>query len=124
MIEVEKFRNRIKALEGLVQLKLGVGGRTLSGRFSRAGRRLPKRIQRAGRIITDAEVRMAHPRLARLHDPKAINAAFSEIAAHLETIDPADRRKGRVLGVLGGMAFNLILLIGVIIILLYWQDVI
>lgn len=124
MIEIEKFRNRIAVLEGLMQAKLGGRGRSLAGRFARAGRRLPKRIRRAGRILTEAEARMSHPGLARLQDTKAINAAFSEITAHLETIDPVDRRKGAVLGVLGGVVFNLILLVGGILLFLHWRGTI
>lgn len=124
MIEIEKFHSRVATLEALMQAKLGVRGKTLSARFKRAGRRLPKRVQRAGRIISDAQTMAANPRLARLHDPKTLNTAFADVTAHLETIDPADRRKGVVLGVLGGMVFNLILLIAAIFALLRWQGVI
>ena len=81
-----------------MQDKLGGRGRSLEKRFARAGRLLPKRIRRAGRRITEAQAALHHPKLARLQDPKALNAAFAEITAHLKTIDPADRRKGLVLG--------------------------
>ncbi len=118
------LHSRVTALETLMQEKLGVRGKTLSSRFNRAGRLLPKRIQKAGRVITDAQNTVAHPKLARLCDPKALNAAFSDVTSHLETIDPADRRRGKVLGVLGGMVFNLILLMGAIVALLLWQGVI
>ena len=124
MIEIEKFHSRVAALETLMQTKLGVRGPSLSARFKRAGRRLPRRIQKAGRVISEAQTLSANPKLARMLDPKRLNAAFADVTTHLETIDPVDRRKGLVLGVLGGMVFNLILLIAAILALLYWQDVI
>ncbi len=123
MIEIEKLQGRANRLETLMQEKLGVRGKTLAKRLARAGRRLPRRVQRAGRVITDAQAAAGHPKLARLHDPKALDAAFSEITAHLRQIDPADRRKGVVLGVAGGLVFNLILLFAAIAALLYWQGV-
>ena len=124
MIEIEKLQSRVEALETLMQEKLGVRGKSLSLRFNRAGRLLPKRIQKAGRVIAEAQNAAAHPKLARLYDQKALNAAFSDVTSHLETIDPADRRRGKVLGVLGGVVFNLILLTVAIVALLRWQGVI
>ena len=124
MIEIETFQTRAAALEKLMQEKLGVRGRSLEKRFARAGRLLPKRIRRAGRLITEAQAALHHPKLARLQDPKALNTAFADVTAHLKTIDPADRRKGLVLGILGGMTFNLILLTAAIVALLRWQGVI
>ena len=124
MIEIETFQTRVATLEKLMQDKLGGRGRSLEKRFARAGRLLPKRIRRAGRRITEAQAALHHPKLARLQDPKALNAAFAEITAHLKTIDPADRRKGLVLGILGGLTFNLILLAAAVIALLHWQNVI
>lgn len=65
-----------------------------------------------------------NPKLARLHDPVAVDRAFKDITTHLDTIDPAERRKGMILGVMGGLVFNLLVLVGAIVLLLRWQDVI
>lgn len=124
MMEKEIFRGRVKSLEQLMQSQLGVRARTLEKAFARAGRRLPKRIRRAGKVITDAQAVHQHPKLARLHDPKALNTAFADVTAHLQALDPADRRKGAMLGVLGGLVFNLIVLLAAIVVLLLWQGVI
>ena len=67
---------------------------------------------------------MRHPKLARLIKADQIDRAFTHLNEHLETIDPADRRKGAILGMLGGMVFNLILLIGALIAVLHWQGMI
>lgn len=124
MIETEKFNTRVTRLEELLQEKLSVRGKTLRARFARAGRRLPRRVQKAGRVITDAQANSDHPKLSRLSDPKAVDSAFREVTAHLKTIDPADRRKGAILSLLGSLVFNLLLLVAALIILLHWQSVI
>lgn len=124
MIELAAFQARVAKLEEQLQAKLGVRGRSLQKRLARAGRRLPKRVRRAGQVITKAEVTLAHPKLARLGDERAIDAAFREIIAHLQTIDPVDRRKGIILGILGSAVFNLILLIVALLVLMRWQGLI
>ncbi|MEO3413767.1 hypothetical protein AAFO92_03810 [Roseovarius sp. CAU 1744] len=121
MIEPEQFQVRVKALESQLQEKLGVRGSDLQKQLARAGRRLPRRVRRSGHVIADAQAAAAHPKLARLRDEKAIDAAFRDISAHLRTIDPADRRKGVVLGILGSAVFNLILLAAALTGFLYWQ---
>ena len=124
MIEPEKLQARVERLESQLQEKLGVRGQTLQKRLARAGRRLPKRVRRSGQIIADAQATASHPKLARLRDDKAIDAAFRDVSVHLQTIDPADRRKGIVLGILGSAVFNLILLLAALITFLNWQGII
>lgn len=124
MIEIEKFHRRVADLEALMQVKLGGRDKTLSARFRRAGRSLPARIQRAGRVISEAQKAAANPKLARLQNSRTLANAFAEVTTYLETVDPADRRKGKVLGILGGLVFNLLLLVGAVLALLHWQGVI
>ncbi len=124
MIEPEKLQARVVKLESQLQEKLGVRGANLQKRLARAGRRLPRRVRRSGQVIADAQTSVAHPKLARMLDDKAIEAAFRDVSAHLQTIDPADRRKGIVLGILGSAVFNLILLVVALTAFLYWQGIV
>ena len=124
MIDIERFHGRVERLEARLQAKLGLRGRNLEARLRRAGRRLPKQLHRAGQVISDAQAKVQHPKLVRLTNSDQIDHAFTQLNAHLETIDPAERRKGAVLGILGGMVFNLILLALGVAALMHWQDVI
>lgn len=124
MTELATFQARVAKLEEQMQAKLGTRGSGLQKRLARAGRRLPRRVRQAGQVITRAEAMAQHPKLARLRDDKAVDAAFREVSAHLQTIDPADRRKGIILGILGSAVFNLILLIVALLILMRWQGLI
>ncbi len=124
MTELAIFHARVAKLEEQMQTKLGTRGGSLQKRLARAGRRLPRRVRRAGQVITQAEAMAGHPKLARLRDDKAVDAAFREVSAHLQTIDPADRRKGIILGILGSVVFNLILLVVAVLFVMRWQGLI
>jgi len=104
--------------------KLSLTRGTLDQRLRRAGRRLPARIREQARIITEAEALAAHPKLARRVDPDRLDRAFAEVRSYLREIDPADRRRGAVLGVLGGLAFNMLLFAALALAGLRWQGLI
>ncbi|WP_371227219.1 hypothetical protein [Roseovarius sp. 2305UL8-3] len=124
MIDPKELNQKVDTLSELLRSKLSVRGRTLEARLSQAGRTLPKRLHRAGQTIVDAQKKAAHPRLALTVDPDPVKAAYQEITAHLKTIDPADRRKGKLLNWLGGQVFNLMVIIALLVILLRWQGMI
>jgi len=123
VLDHEQVNRRVREVEQLLQAKLGVRGGSLSTRLSRAGRRLPRRIQKAGQVIIDAQAKAAHPKLARMLDAPMVDRAFADITEHLKTIDPADRRKGAILGLLGGLVFNLLVLAVIVVVLMRWRGV-
>ena len=104
--------------------KLSLRRGTLDQRLRRAGRRLPARIRQQGMLIAEAEAMAAHPRLARRIDHAALERAHAEVRAHLRGIDPADRRRGVILGMLGGLAFNILLFAALVLAFLRWQGMV
>ena len=108
-------------LETLLAAKLGLRHGDMMHRIDKAGRRLPKWLHRDGRLIGDAVALGAHPKLARQIDYRAVRAAHHRIRDHLKTIDPADRRRGALLGLLGSLSFNLLVMVGLVIALLKWR---
>lgn len=104
------------------KLSLTHGG--LEDRLRRAGRRLPARIRAQARIVTEAEALSVHPKLARRIDPDAVGRAFAEVRAHLRAIDAGYLRRGAWLGMLGGLAFNLLLFAVLALAFLRWRGVI
>jgi len=109
MIDPDRFHRRAERLNALLRERLGVRGRDLEARLRRAGRALPRRYRRAGAEIAATSRRMDHPRLARLHDPARLEAAFDDLTAYLRHIDPAERRRQAVLSVLAVIFVNLML---------------
>ena len=124
MIDQDKFRNQVDALEEGLRKKLGVRGKSLDRRLKRAGRLLPKRVRAAGQILTETQRKLVHPTLLKQVNPGQVTSAFATFNDHLKTIDPADRRKGKVLNWCGGMVLNF-LAVGVLVaVVLRWQDLI
>jgi hypothetical protein len=121
MIEPARFHDRIAALQALLRTRMGLRGATLERQVSRAGRRLPRRQRRAAQTLLGAQDWMAHPRLARLLDRRAVEAALADLHRHLDGIDPHDRRRTALLRLAGGIAFNLMLLAALLSLL--WHHV-
>ncbi|MFK7940951.1 MAG: hypothetical protein AB8B82_16340 [Roseovarius sp.] len=105
----------------MLRAKHGARGKTLEARVAHAGRRLPKRIRTEAQMISDAERLPAHPKLGATVDHARLARAFDTVQNHLNGVDPADRRKGKLLGWLGGQAFNLLVIAGVLITVLTWR---
>ena len=123
MIDKQDFHTKLEALEHKLQSKLGVRGKSLQARLKRAGRLLPKRLHKQGTILLETQEKLVHPKLAVQLDSARVASAFKTFDDHLNAIDPRDRRKGKILGWLGGLVFNLLILAGVLIFVLIWQDI-
>lgn len=91
--------------------KLGLRRGSLARRVRKAGRRLPKRVRQQILQLAEAQKIAGNQHLARRLDGDALRAAQAEAMAHLASIDPRDRRIGAILGIAGGLVFNLILLV-------------
>ncbi|WP_336097904.1 hypothetical protein [Roseovarius sp. CH_XMU1461] len=124
MIDQAVFDARVSRLEDALHKKCGVGGRDLRAKLRRAGRRLPKRVQRAGRMLTEAQARRGIPKLWLQVDGDETDRAFDTFDRHLETVNPVERRKGLALALTGTIVFNLLLVLGFLIFVLKWQDLI
>jgi len=124
MIDRNQFNQRVAELEQMLRDKLGLRGKTLAGRLKKAGRRLPKRQQKAAQVITGVQAVIDNPRLARLQDQQAVDAAFSEMSTYLKPLNRKDQRKGFALGLAGDMVIRLILLVVAVLAVLRWQGMI
>lgn len=115
---------QIHKVRGLMAERLHVRGATLEDQLRRAKRLLPRAVAREAQYLAQAELLMRNPKLARMIDARKARDAGDRLTAHLMTVDPKERRKDRILGILGGLAFNL-LLIGVLtIVWLRWRGVV
>ena len=104
----DQIETDISRTADLLGEKLGARGRDLSAALAKARHRMPRRIYRQASRLAKAEPLAGHPKLRLTLDAEGLHAAASEVQAHLTAIDLADRRKGWWLGMLGGMAFNLL----------------
>lgn len=96
----------------------------LAAALKRARRRLPRRIYMQGMKIADALPALEHPKLRQTVDEKPLRGAAREVKAHLKEIDIADRRKGFWLGILGNIAFSILVVLILLIVVLRWRGLI
>ena len=87
-------------------------------------RRLPRRIYRQGKVLAKALPLIEHPKLRLTLDETTLHKAAQEVKTYLETIDLADRRKGRVLDILGSIVFSLLVVFALLIVVLRWRGLV
>lgn len=123
-MESKDLAQKIAHLNVLLEQKLALRKGTLAQRADRAGRRLPRWVRRNLHQLDRAQSMADHPRMARMLDSPALERAYVSAAAHLKSIDPKERRKDRLMGILGSLAFNLLLLAALLVAVLRWQGIV
>lgn len=108
----------------LAKEKFGVRAKTLSRAMKKIGRRVPARLHRQAEVLVEAQRLGGHPKLMMQVDSVAIGKAFDEIVAHLETIDVADRRKGVLLNLAAALAFNVLVVVVLVTLVLRWRGLV
>lgn len=120
MSSSETAATRADRIAALIEERLGVRGQGLEEKLRRAGRLLPRRLRRDAAQLVEAERLMGHPKLMMQTDPGTLDKAFRDCESWLKSVDPAERRKSRILGFLGVNAANLLIVAGLFIAYLVW----
>lgn len=96
----------------LFEERLRIKGRSLDQQVYKAGHLLPKRVRNDAKAVVNALAVQGNPKLARMVDAPKVAQSGRNVIAHLETVDPKDRLKGRVLNWLGAVsAFGIVLFV-------------
>lgn len=112
---------RNHALAEKIAHKLSIRGADLRAKMRKAGRRLPRRLRREGAYLIEAAQMEGHPKLSRQIDLPRVSRAYQEFDRYLDKIDPADLWWGRFLGILGEVAFHLLLFAGLLVAFFAWR---
>ncbi|MHA6265028.1 hypothetical protein ACXYMO_17650 [Arenibacterium sp. CAU 1754] len=112
---------RAEELADLLRDKMGVRAKSFPAAFQKARRRLPRKVQKQGDTLIAGLSEMSHPKLRQTVDTARLDAADADIREFLQSIDVADRRKGWWLGVLGGVAFNILAVLAIVLVFLVWR---
>lgn len=110
----------IEELQELLKSRANVSG-NLGDALAKARRLLPRRVYKQGMRLAQAVPLLEHPKLRLTLDEAALKGAAREVKMHLQAIDAADRRKGRILDVLGSMAFSLLVVFILLLVVLRWR---
>ena len=93
---------------------------TLGQALRRSKLFLPRRIRKAGFRLVEAEPLLGHPKLERMIDFEDLRAAHDTVSRHLKSVDVADLRRGRLLGIAGAMAVNVLLVVALFLVWTQW----
>ncbi len=115
---IETYAEEVRLL---IEERLKIKGKTLDRALARAGRLLPKWAQREGKFLAQATQLMAHPKLRLMIDEAKVEKAHRDLVTHLQTINPAERRKDYLLSTLGSISFGLIVVAGAFVGYLVWR---
>ncbi len=121
MIDPADIDRKIAQLLMLARDRYGVRAKSLDGAMRKIGRRVPSRTHADAQVLVDAAQLAGHPKLMLQADAARVQAAFEAVRAQFKAEDRADRRKGAILGTLGALSFNLIVLVVLLILFLRWQ---
>ncbi|MEO1307948.1 MAG: hypothetical protein AAFV38_08470 [Pseudomonadota bacterium] len=109
-------------LAKLMHERLGIRrGENFADKVRIAGRLLPRHVRRDAQILVESLPLLGHPKLARQVDDRQIKLAYRGVERHLLQIDRAYVVKGRILSVLAVIAFNILLIAGLIIGYMVWN---
>jgi hypothetical protein len=90
----------------------------------KAGRALPRWVRRDLAFLSAQEDLVGHPKLRMQIDTGQVAKVARRVAQHLDGIDPRERQKDRWLGIAAVVAFNFLLVAGIVIAVLAWRGVI
>lgn len=121
MAEARSTEQDIADVAALLRGKLGVRAATLDGALRKARHRMPRAVYKQGLRLAGAEPLAGHPKLRLTLDRDGLRGAAAEVRTYLEAQDRADRRKGWWLGMLGGLAFNILLFAVLVVLVLRWR---
>lgn len=121
MTQHSEIPRHITQISDLLWSKFGASGQTLARALAKAKARLPGRVYSRAMELANAQQMASHPKLLLTLDATKLGKSAQEVETYLTAIDVKDRRKGWILGMLGGMVFNILLFVCLLIGLLFWR---
>lgn len=123
-MDVNGLQHEVAEIRLLMEERLHIRGRDLEAQFRKAGRLLPRAIRREAEFLTQANLLIQNPKLARMIDAARARRAHQAIVRHLKSIDPKAERRGRILNFAAFVAF-ILLIVGIATVsVLYWRGLV
>jgi hypothetical protein len=117
-VAIQQMADRVAQLMGE---RLGISGRDLSAALSKGGRMLPRRVRESAQMLADAAEKAKNPKRLGQIDMGAVSDAYDACLKHLTAIDPNERRRSTVSGMVGFVGWGIFLLVIAIVAVLVWR---
>lgn len=121
MVDPKDINAQVTKVLKLIEKKFSIQSDDLGKAMRKVGRRLPKKAHDNAKFMVKFQEQAGHPKLAVQLKPEEFTKAFNVLQAALNDYDVKDHRKGAILGALGGLVFNLILVFTLFVIILLWR---
>ncbi len=117
MVAIQQMADRVAQL---LEEKHGLGGRDLATKLRRGKRLLPRKVRDAADALAAAAEKARNPKLMGQVDMGQVADAYDVCVRHLAGIDPAERRRGTMIGMVESVGIG-VLIFGVVIVgIMYW----
>lgn len=117
-VAIQQMADRVAQL---LEERLGISGRDLSASLKKGGRLLPKRVREAAELLAGAAEKAKNPKLIAQVDMGAVSDAYDACLKHLTAIDPTERKRSALSGMVGYVGGGIFLLAVGIVALLAWR---
>jgi hypothetical protein len=117
-VAIQQMADRVAQL---LDERLGIGGRDLAAALRKGGRLLPKRVRESAQMLAEAAEKAQNPKLLGQIDMGAVSDAYDACLKHLTAIDPAERKRSTLSGMIGFVGGGLFLLAVGIVAVLVWR---
>ena len=105
----------------LLEERLGLGGRHLSSKLKRAGRKKQKKVRDSGKVLAAAAHKAQNPKLLGQIDMGDVTEAYDVCVKHLIAIDPVGRRRDLFAGMVGSVGLGVLVLAVALLGFLAWR---
>ena len=116
-----EYDQLIADLSDRLQAKLNLRPAPFAKMVARSKGRLPRRVLRDARALIQAEQMARHPKLSRTLDVGRLHQSATSVKTHLDSIDPAEDRKDRILSIIASIVFSLIVVFVLLVLVLRWR---
>ncbi|MGR3550197.1 hypothetical protein [Pseudooceanicola sp.] len=121
MFQEDQFNNRVAEATKALKTAFGGNPKSLEQALKRAGRRLPRRARKAGAEIVAAQMLSANPKLHQQLDASRLERDFDKLISGAGRVDAKALRQKWLVGALASFAFNLLLLITLLVVVALWR---
>jgi hypothetical protein len=117
-LAVQQMADRVAAL---MEERLRVRGRGLRDKLRNGGRRLPYRVRKEAEYLAEVAFLAQNPKVQTMLDDARIAAAYDTCMRHLNGVRATGRVAGFLLGLVGSVVFQVIVVVALALAFAAWR---
>lgn len=121
MFDAKALNDDLQHLLKAIDREFGFKADDLASAMAKIGRRLPRSAHKSAAILIEAQQQALNPKIVVQMDNRALRPPYRRLLSAIKAHDRKDARLGVVLGALGSLAVNLIVLSGIVFAVLRWR---